>query len=101
VVSIADTGRGMSPRSSAWPSTVLHDALERGRLGLASARPGSRAPLRGEISLSSFQGVGDLTLSFPAISAEASARGLRASLEPLRILAVEDDRKCSTSSARC
>jgi PAS domain S-box-containing protein len=78
VVSIVDTGRGMSPEVQ--------------RLGLSLAQEITHR-YRGSITVSSQEGAGTtFTLSFPAISAEAvRPPAFLPSLEALRVLAVEDE----------
>ncbi len=95
VVSIADTGRGMSAevRRLAFEPFFTTRSSEGGSgLGLSLAQEVVHR-YRGEISVSSVEGVGTtFTLSFPAISAEAARPpAFVPSLAPLRILAVEDD----------
>ncbi|HEX2438226.1 MAG TPA: response regulator [Methylomirabilota bacterium] len=95
VVSIADTGRGMSPEVQrlAFEPFFTTRAGEGGSgLGLSLAQEIVQR-YRGTIGVSSVEGVGTtFTLSFPALSADAARPpAFVPSLEPLRILAVEDD----------
>jgi two-component system, cell cycle sensor histidine kinase and response regulator CckA len=95
IVSIADTGRGMSPEVQrlAFEPFFTTRAGEGGSgLGLSLAQEIVQR-YRGTISVSSIEGVGTtFTLSFPALSADAARPpAFVPSLEPLRILAVEDD----------
>jgi PAS domain S-box-containing protein len=95
VVSIADTGRGMSAEVQrlAFEPFFTTRASEGGSgLGLSLAQEITHR-YRGSISVSSHEGVGTtFTLAFPAMGAEAlRAPALLPSLEPLRVLAVEDE----------
>jgi PAS domain S-box-containing protein len=95
VVSITDTGRGMSPEVQrlAFEPFFTTRASEGGSgLGLSLAQEIVHR-YRGAISVASREGVGTtFTLSFPAITAEAARPpAFLPSLEPLRILAVEDE----------
>jgi two-component system cell cycle sensor histidine kinase/response regulator CckA len=95
VVSIADTGRGMSPEIQrlAFEPFFTTRASEGGSgLGLTLAQEIVHR-YRGTITVSSREGSGTtFTLSFPAISAEAARPpALLPALERLRILAVEDE----------
>jgi PAS domain S-box-containing protein len=95
VVSIVDTGRGMSPEVQrlAFEPFFTTRASEGGSgLGLSLAQEIIHR-YRGSITVSSREGEGTtFTLSFPAISAEAvRLPAFLPSLEPLRVLAVEDE----------
>jgi CheY-like chemotaxis protein len=95
VVSITDSGRGMSPEVQrlAFEPFFTTRASEGGSgLGLSLAQEIVHR-YRGSISVVSHEGVGTtFTLSFPAITAEAARPpAFLPSLEPLRILAVEDE----------
>ena len=95
VVSIADTGRGMSPevqRLAFEPFFTTRSSEGGSGLGLSLAQEIVHR-YRGSISVSSREGAGStFTLSFPPISAEAARPpAFLPSLEPLRILAVEDE----------
>ena len=95
VVSISDTGKGMSPEVQrlAFEPFFTTRSTEGGTgLGLSLAQEIVQR-YRGTISLSSAEGVGTtFTLSFPSITAEAARTpAFLPSLEPLRILAVEDE----------
>jgi CheY-like chemotaxis protein len=95
IVSIADTGRGMTPEVQrlAFEPFFTTRAGEGGSgLGLSLAQEIVQR-YRGTIGVSSIEGVGTtFTLSFPALSADAvRLPAFVPSLEPLRILAVEDD----------
>jgi len=95
VVSITDTGRGMSPEVQrlAFEPFFTTRASEGGSgLGLSLAQEIVHR-YRGAISVTSREGAGTtFTLSFPAITAEAARPpAFLPSLEPLRILAVEDE----------
>jgi PAS domain S-box-containing protein len=95
VVAISDTGRGMSPEVQrlAFEPFFTTRASEGGTgLGLALAQEIVQR-YGGRIALASRQGVGTtFTLTFPAVTADAP-RGpvFLPILEPLRILAVEDE----------
>jgi PAS domain S-box-containing protein len=95
VVSIVDTGRGMSPEVQrlAFEPFFTTRASEGGSgLGLSLAQEITHR-YRGSITVSSQEGAGTtFTLSFPAISAEAvRPPAFLPSLEALRVLAVEDE----------
>ena len=95
VVSIDDTGRGMSPevqRLAFEPFFTTRSSEGGSGLGLSLAQEITHR-YRGSITVSSREGAGTtFTLSFPAISAEAARPpALLPSLEPLRVLAVEDE----------
>ena len=95
VVSISDTGKGMSPEVQrlAFEPFFTTRSTEGGTgLGLSLAQEIVQR-YRGTIGLSSAEGVGTtFTLSFPSITAEAARTpAFLPSLEPLRILAVEDE----------
>ena len=95
VVSIADTGRGMSPevqRLAFEPFFTTRSSEGGSGLGLSLAQEIVHR-YRGTISVSSREGAGTtFTLSFPAIGAEAvRPPAFLPLLEPLRILAVEDE----------
>jgi PAS domain S-box-containing protein len=95
VVSIADTGRGMSAevqRLAFEPFFTTRSSEGGSGLGLSLAQEIAHR-YQGSIGVSSCEGVGTtFTLSFPAITAEAARPpALLPSLEPLRILVVEDE----------
>jgi len=95
VVSISDTGRGMSPEVQrlAFEPFFTTRSTEGGTgLGLSLAQEIVQR-YRGGIALDSAEGVGTtFTLSFPAITAEAvRTPAFLPTLEALRILAVEDE----------
>ncbi len=95
VVSVADTGKGMSAEVQrlAFEPFFTTRATEGGTgLGLALAQEIVQR-YRGTISLESVEGAGTtFTLTFPAIAQEAlQPPAFVPSLEPLRILAVEDE----------
>jgi PAS domain S-box-containing protein len=95
VVSIVDTGRGMSPEVQrlAFEPFFTTRASEGGSgLGLSLAQEIIHR-YRGSITVASREGKGTtFTLSFPAISAEAvRPPAFVPTLEPLRVLAVEDE----------
>ena len=95
LVSIADTGRGMSPEVQrlAFEPFFTTRASEGGSgLGLSLAQEITHR-YRGSITVSSREGQGTtFRLSFPAIGTEAvRAAGLLPVLEPLHVLAVEDE----------
>ena len=95
VVSIADTGRGMSPevqRLAFEPFFTTRSSEGGSGLGLSLAQEIVHR-YRGTIGVSSREGLGTtFTLSFPAITAEAARPpAFLPALEPLRILAVEDE----------
>ncbi|HEY3101303.1 MAG TPA: response regulator [Methylomirabilota bacterium] len=95
IVSISDTGKGMSPEVQrlAFEPFFTTRSTEGGTgLGLSLAQEIVQR-YRGTISLSSAEGVGTtFTLSFPSITAEAARTpAFLPLLEPLRILAVEDE----------
>ncbi len=95
IVSIADTGRGMSPEVQrlAFEPFFTTRASEGGSgLGLSLAQEIVHR-YRGTITVVSREGAGTtFTLSFPALSAEgARAPAFLPTLEPMRILAVEDE----------
>ncbi len=95
VVSIADTGRGMSPEVQrlAFEPFFTTRSTEGGTgLGLSLAQEIVQR-YRGSIALDSAEGVGTtFTLAFPAISADAvRTPAFLPTLESLRILAVEDE----------
>ena len=95
VVSVVDTGRGMSPevqRLAFEPFFTTRTAEGGSGLGLSLAQEIVHR-YRGSIRVASREGVGTtFTLSFPAISAEAARPpALLPALEPLRILTVEDE----------
>jgi PAS domain S-box-containing protein len=95
VVSIADSGRGMSPevqRLAFEPFFTTRSSEGGSGLGLSLAQEIVHR-YRGTIGVSSVEGVGTtFTLSFPAISAEAARTpAFLPVLEPMRVLAVEDE----------
>ena len=95
VVTIADTGRGMSPevqRLAFEPFFTTRSSEGGSGLGLSLAQEIVHR-YRGSISVSSVEGVGTtFVLSFPAITAEAvRPPAFLPSLEAMRILAVEDE----------
>src|SRR5688500_3952353 len=95
VVSISDTGRGMSPEVQrlAFEPFFTTRSTEGGTgLGLSLAQEIVQR-YRGTIALDSAEGAGTtFTLSFPAITAEAvRTPAFLPTLESLRILAVEDE----------
>jgi PAS domain S-box-containing protein len=95
VVSISDTGKGMSPEVQrlAFEPFFTTRSTEGGTgLGLSLAQEIVQR-YRGSIALTSTEGVGTtFTLSFPSITAEAARTpAFLPTLEPLRILAVEDE----------
>jgi PAS domain S-box-containing protein len=95
IVSIADTGRGMSPevqRLAFEPFFTTRTSEGGSGLGLSLAQEIVHR-YRGSITVSSREGVGTtFILSFPAITAEAARTpAFLPTLEPLRVLAVEDE----------
>jgi len=95
VVSIADSGRGMSPevqRLAFEPFFTTRSSEGGSGLGLSLAQEIVHR-YRGTIGVSSREGVGTtFTLSFPAISVDAARTpAFLPTLEPMRILAVEDE----------
>ncbi len=95
VVAVADTGRGMSPEVQrlVFEPFFTTRASEGGTgLGLALAHEIVQR-YGGTIDLTSQEGVGTtFTLSFPAVDVEAERRAaFLPVLEPLRILAVDDE----------
>ena len=95
VLSITDTGKGMSEevkRLAFEPFFTTRGGEGGSGLGLALAQEIVQR-YGGTISLQSAEGVGTtFTLSFPAISAEPhGASVFLPSLEPMRVLAVEDE----------
>ena len=95
VVSVADTGRGMSPevqRLAFEPFFTTRSSEGGSGLGLSLAQEIVHR-YRGSIRVTSREGAGTtFTLAFPAISAEAARPpAFLPNLEPLRILAVEDE----------
>jgi PAS domain S-box-containing protein len=95
LVTIVDTGRGMSPevqRLAFEPFFTTRSSEGGSGLGLSLAQEIVHR-YRGTISVSSHEGVGTtFTLSFPAITAEASRPpAFLPNLDPMRILAVEDE----------
>jgi PAS domain S-box-containing protein len=95
VVSIADSGRGMSPevqRLAFEPFFTTRSSEGGSGLGLSLAQEIVHR-YRGTISVASREGVGTtFTLSFPAISVDAARTpAFLPTLDPMRILAVEDE----------
>jgi PAS domain S-box-containing protein len=95
IVSISDTGKGMNPEVQrlAFEPFFTTRSTEGGTgLGLSLAQEIVQR-YRGTIGLRSAEGVGTtFTLSFPSITAEAARTpAFLPTLEPLRILAVEDE----------
>jgi PAS domain S-box-containing protein len=95
VVSISDTGRGMSPEVQrlAFEPFFTTRSTEGGTgLGLSLAQEIVQR-YRGTIALDSAEGVGTtFTLSFPAITAEAvRTPAFLPTLDEMRIISVEDD----------
>ncbi len=95
VVSVADTGRGMSAevqRLAFEPFFTTRGSEGGTGLGLALAQEIVQR-YRGIVSLTSAVGVGTtFTLSFPSVTAEAvRLPAFLPALEPLRILTVEDE----------
>ena len=95
VVSIADSGRGMSAevqRLAFEPFFTTRSSEGGSGLGLSLAQEIVHR-YRGKISVSSVEGVGTtFTLAFPAISADAARTpAFLPTLEPMRVLAVEDE----------
>jgi PAS domain S-box-containing protein len=95
VVSIADSGRGMSTevqRLAFEPFFTTRSSEGGSGLGLSLAQEIVHR-YRGTISVSSVEGVGTtFTLAFPALSAEAARTpAFLPTLEPMRLLAVEDE----------
>ena len=95
VVSVADTGRGMSPevqRLAFEPFFTTRGNAGGTGLGLSLAQEIVHR-YRGTITLSSQEGVGTtFTLSFPTIGAESHRTpAFLPHIEPLRVLAVEDE----------
>ena len=95
VVSISDTGKGMNPEVQrlAFEPFFTTRSTEGGTgLGLSLAQEIVQR-YRGTIALASAEGVGTtFTLSFPSITAEAARTpAFLPTLEPLRILGVEDE----------
>ena len=95
IVSIADSGRGMSPevqRLAFEPFFTTRSSEGGSGLGLSLAQEVVHR-YRGSISVTSREGLGTtFTLSFPAMSVEAARPpAVLPSLGPLRILAVEDE----------
>ena len=95
VVSIADSGRGMSPevqRLAFEPFFTTRSSEGGSGLGLSLAQEIVHR-YRGTIGVASREGVGTtFTLSFPAISVDAARTpAFLPTLEPMRILAVEDE----------
>jgi DNA-binding response OmpR family regulator/signal transduction histidine kinase/putative methionine-R-sulfoxide reductase with GAF domain len=95
VVSISDTGKGMNPevqRLAFEPFFTTRSTDGGTGLGLSLAQEIVQR-YRGTIALASAEGVGTtFTLSFPSITAEAARTpAFLPTLEPLRILAVEDE----------
>jgi PAS domain S-box-containing protein len=95
IVSIADTGRGMSAevqRLAFEPFFTTRSSEGGSGLGLSLAQEIVHR-YRGDITVTSREGAGTtFTLSFPAITAEAARTpALLPSVDPLRILAVEDE----------
>jgi PAS domain S-box-containing protein len=95
VVSITDSGRGMTPevqRLAFEPFFTTRSSEGGSGLGLSLAQEVVHR-YRGAISVTSREGLGTtFTLSFPAMSIEAARpAAFLPSLEPMRILAVEDE----------
>ena len=95
VVSIADSGRGMSPevqRLAFEPFFTTRSSEGGSGLGLSLAQEIVHR-YRGKIGVASVEGAGTtFTLAFPAISADAARTpAFLPTLEPLRVLAVEDE----------
>jgi signal transduction histidine kinase len=95
VVSIADSGRGMSPevqRLAFEPFFTTRSSEGGSGLGLSLAQEIVHR-YRGTISVASREGVGTtFTMAFPAISVDAARTpAFLPTLEPMRILAVEDE----------
>jgi CheY-like chemotaxis protein/anti-sigma regulatory factor (Ser/Thr protein kinase) len=95
VVSITDTGRGMSPevqRLAFEPFFTTRGSEGGSGLGLSLAQEIVQR-YRGSIAVASREGAGTtFTLAFPAIDAEAARPpAFLPSVEPLRVLAVEDE----------
>ncbi|HEV8472872.1 MAG TPA: response regulator [Methylomirabilota bacterium] len=95
VVSISDSGKGMSPevqRLAFEPFFTTRNTEGGTGLGLSLAQEIVQR-YRGTIGLTSGEGVGTtFTLSFPSITAEAARTpAFLPSLEPLRVLSVEDE----------
>ena len=95
VVSIGDTGRGMSPevqRLAFEPFFTTRSSEGGSGLGLSLAQEITHR-YGGSISVTSHEGVGTtFTLAFPEIGLEAlRPPTLLPSLEPMRVLAVEDE----------
>ena len=95
VVSIADSGRGMSPevqRLAFEPFFTTRSSEGGSGLGLSLAQEIVHR-YRGTIGVVSREGVGTtFTLSFPAISVDAARTpAFLPTLEPLRLMAVEDE----------
>jgi PAS domain S-box-containing protein len=95
VVVISDTGKGMSPEVQrlAFEPFFTTRSNEGGTgLGLSLAQEIVQR-YRGTVSVASAEGVGTtFTLSFPSITAEAARAPIfLPTLEPLRVLAVEDE----------
>ena len=95
VVSISDTGKGMTPeiqRLAFEPFFTTRNTEGGTGLGLSLAQEIVQR-YRGTIALTSAEGVGTtFTLSFPSITAEAARTpAFLPTLEPLRVLGVEDE----------
>ena len=95
LISVADTGKGMSPevqRLAFEPFFTTRGAQGGTGLGLALAQEIIQR-YRGAISLDSQEGVGTtFTLTFPAMTEEALRPAAPLpTLEPVRVLAVEDE----------
>jgi len=95
IVSISDTGKGMNPevqRLAFEPFFTTRSSEGGSGLGLSLAQEIVHR-YRGTISVMSREGVGTtFTLSFPAISVDAARTpAFLPTLEPMRILAVEDE----------
>ncbi len=95
VVSITDSGRGMSPevqRLAFEPFFTTRGSEGGSGLGLSLAQEIVQR-YRGSIAVASREGAGTtFTLTFPAIDAEAARPpAFLPSVEPLRVLAVEDE----------